>query len=495
MHTPDNQPEPSVIFPEQPARGWRGYCWSIRISTATALALAVLVVVLVNILAHRIPWRNDFSQTGKYRLTENTRLLIEGLRHEVRITSMVRPDHELANQIGDLLREYDYASPLIQIAQIDPYRDLLHVQKLAEQHGLRESNLVLFESGARQRIVNIEEIAEFDYLPVLYGEPRRLKSFKGEAAFSSAIHGVTDQKSPIVYAVRGHRERDLNDPHPVSGYSALASLIRNEQMTLRDLRIAEAGGIPSDTDLLLIAGPRSRMTDAELEIVANYLDNNGRLLLLLDRVDSSLESILERWGVTVGRGTVTGLTLSGSELFVGEYGDHPITGNLRGMSTVFYRPRPLYPNEHAIAASDQQADRLRVNILAAGRDVIQAADRPTPEQAVTGAHPPIALAVEKGSVLGGDTRLRQTRLVIFGDADFLSNHGMVAANGTLLVNALNWLVERDHRLDIPPSQPHGDVLLMHRKSLSHLFQIGVVVIPAFLLALAIAMRFAYGNTE
>ncbi len=460
-----------------------------RLNTVINLGLAMLVLVLTNALAQRILWRHDFSRGGLHRLSQNTRIMIEELDQNVSITVMLQPNHELASAVRDLLREYDNASRRINVNYLDPYRDLIGVQALAEKHGLEGSDIVLFVSGDRQRVVDVDTIAEFDYLPVLYGEPRRLKAFHGESAFSSAIHAVSDLTAHVVYYLRGHGERDLNDPHPVSGYSELTRLILDEQMELRELRIADTGGVPDDADMVLVLGPRQRLTTMELDVLHNYLENHGKLMLLLDKPESGMELLLDKWGVTVAPGTVGGVTLSHAELFVGEYGEHPVTRNLIGVTTVFYRPRPLFRNENA--ASDDQSDRLRVSLLAKGRELLDANGEPVRQPAFDSV-PAVAAAIEKGRVHGGGERSRQTRVIVFGDTDFVSNTGMVAGNPVFLVNALNWLVERDHRLDIAARFPETDMLLLSRQHLSALFLSVGLAVPALFLALGLAVRCCRG---
>jgi len=49
---------------------------------------------------------------------------------------------------------------------------------------------------------------------------------------------------------------------------------------------------------------------------------------------------------------------------------------------------------------------------------------------------------------------RAMRLIVFGDSDFATNQLLQinADNGLLLANALNWLVEREELLGIPPKK-------------------------------------------
>lgn len=460
-----------------------------RLNTVINLGLALLVLVLANLLARRLPWRHDLGPAGYHQLSQNSRIMLESLEQDVTITVMMRSDHELAAQVRDLLREYDLASRAIRVNYLDPYRDLTDVQALAGKYPLESADIVLFESGDRRQMIDLDTVAEFDYLPVLYGESRRLKVFHGESAFSSAIHAVSGMASPVVYYLRGHGERDLNNPHPVTGYSKLARLIRDEQMQLRELSLAEAGGIPEDADMVLVLGPRQPLSAAELDGLSHYLENHGKMMVLLGCPGSGMESLLASWGVSVTPGRVGGVTLTRAELFVGDYAEHPVTRNLSGITTVFYRPRPLFRNQKA--APDDPASRLNVSLLAKGRELLDA-DAALPEPALAATAPAVAAAIEKGQAGGVNERRRQTRILVFGDIDFASNAGMVGGNRILIANALNWLAGREQRLDIAPRFPEKDVLLLSRQHLMVLLMGAGLMIPGLFLIFGMALGYCRG---
>ena len=65
-------------------------------------------------------------------------------------------------------------------------------------------------------------------------------------------------------------------------------------------------------------------------------------------------------------------------------------------------------------------------------------DRPAPVS--------VAVAVERGGASAIEMELRPTRMVVVGDSDFVSNgalQGGVGGNTDFLLNAVNWLVERE----------------------------------------------------
>jgi len=200
-----------------------------------------------------------------------------------------------------------------------------------------------------------------------------------------------------------------------------------------------------------------------------------------------MEELLEHWGVAAGPEEAVGLTLTGRELVVTEYGDHAITRNLKKVTTMFYMPRALEPLGDVGPVAEIPADKPRVTVLAsstadgwAEADLSQTpprydpgVDRPGPV--------PIVLAVEKGAVGEIDVEIRPTRLVVMGDSDFVSNGALrsgVGGNRDFFMSALNWLLEREALLAISAKAPWELRLDMDRRRMRMTFLLIVGAMPA-----------------
>jgi ABC-type uncharacterized transport system involved in gliding motility auxiliary subunit len=76
------------------------------------------------------------------------------------------------------------------------------------------------------------------------------------------------------------------------------------------------------------------------------------------------------------------------------------------------------------------------------------------------------------------TESRPGRLVVFGDSDFASNAQLASVgNPTLLLNAMNWLVERENLLAIPAKKADQIQLNLTRRDLSTIYLIVLVGLP------------------
>src|SRR5581483_8131667 len=67
----------------------------------------------------------------------------------------------------------------------------------------------------------------------------------------------------------------------------------------------------------------------------------------------------------------------------------------------------------------------------------------------------LAVAVEKGGVDDQRVKMDSSRLVLIGNAAFLSNDEYRFSEGAsmdLTVNVLNWLLDREEMIGIPPKE-------------------------------------------
>jgi len=469
MEVTPTPPSPAGIGSRRRARLASG------LNAAAALALAAALVVMLNYLSFRHYARRDVSRSHFYSLSDKTRALLASLTNRIDVTVFYQQDNAAYEDVDNLLREYEYAAAgKLRVERVDPDRDLARTEEMARKYQVTEPNVVVFDYAGRSKFVTSREVLEMDYSGVLQGGSPEPKSFKGEQAFSSAIQSVADEKKPKMYLLHGHGERSIEDHNQYSGFSGIAQQIRRDNVDVEELTLGEKQGIPEDADAVVIAGPAKRLSPREIEVLQAYMDRQGRLAVLLDAVsDGGLSTFLRSWGVKVGDDVVVDptRTLSGLELFVTEYTQHPITRSLREVTSILYLPRSIEPLEEPGDAAGR-ADKPRVVSLAscsadgwAESDLDQ---KPMKFDASLDRKGPISLAVavEKGAVDGVDVGIRPTRMVVFGDTDFAANGALTGGNVDLMLGALNWLIEREHLLAIAPKTIDETRLVMSRAQLN-----------------------------
>ena len=468
-----------------------------------AIVLFAVVIVMINVISSRHYRRWPLGWQDYLALSPKTQSLLHDLHARIRIIVFMNRSDRYFGDIRDLLQEYVYAasrSPELRMAveYVDPDRDLVRARELAAEHELKDEGVVIFECEGRRTYVEPGQI--FDYTLNLNEQgslERQQGAFRGEQMFSSAILNVTQARRPIVYMLTGHGERDMEDFGSPAGYSAIVRAMRRDNIEVRSLRLAESGQVPADTGVLIIAGPRRRLSQVEVDQIAQYLDRSGRLLLCVDpRAETGLEDLLNDWGIRAADETVVGLSLTGEELFVNAYGEHPITRDLSRVTTMFYRPRRIEVVPGSGNESDDRADRPRVTVLAAcGEDGWAETDpdmtppRLDPAVDFPGRHA-VAVAIERGAVAGIDVELDPTRLVVVGDSSFISNGAMsggVGGNRDFFMSALNWLLDRDALMALGPKDPTEIHLNMTRPQLRLTYLLIVGAMPGLVALIGVGV--------
>ncbi len=113
-----------------------------------------------------------------------------------------------------------------------------------------------------------------------FGAPSEPPSFKGEDKLSSAILNVTEDRQTAVYFLTGHGEMGIEGDEEKDLNQFVLDLKR-ENCRVAALNLLKTPQMPADCDLLVIAGPEKPFTDSEVEILRQYLENNGRLFVLV----------------------------------------------------------------------------------------------------------------------------------------------------------------------------------------------------------------------
>jgi len=451
---------------------------------------------MVNYASFRHYKRHDFSRTKLYQLSDKTTSMLKSLTNAIDVVVFFQPGQEVYEDVDNLLKEYQDASKLIHVQKVDPDRDLARTELLAKKYQVSKPNVVVFDNNGRSKFVNAEDIVEMDYSGMQMGAPPRKTGFKGEQAFSSAIQNITQVKTPTVYFLQGHGERDPDSFDRAKGYSGLAREIKRDNTTIKKITLGEQKTIPADADALVIAGPQKHFALAEVEQVRQFIAQNGRVLFLLDSfTDTGLTTLLKEWGVRVGDDVVIDptRTMSGNELFVTQYEHHPITEKLTGVSSVLYVPRSVEAIEEAAPGPDSPPDKPRVTTLikctAEGWGETDPNQNPVRYDPSVDRKGPlgVAVAVEKGGAPGAvDVNIKPVRLVVIGDSSFLANASLGSGGGLdLFQSALNWMLDRKELMAIAPKTVEEYHLLLDQGQLRLLGWAVIVGLPALVAILGI----------
>lgn len=464
-----------------------------NLNVVAAVLLAVVLVLMVNFISLNNPVRMDWSGRQYYALSDKTINLLEELEQQVNVTVFFQEEHPLYHEIENLMEEYQYHSRNIHVEWVDPARDRARTEQLANQYGLTEAQVVVFDLGGKSKVVRQADIANSQM--VKGRKEPVISAFKGEQAFSSAIQGLMQGTPPVVYFLNGHGEKRVTEFDQISGYSKIGSQLFRDNLEVKELMLTADKKIPDDCAALVVAGPTKSMSAVESGMIEEYLGRSGRVMLLLDALkETGLEPMLRRWGVALRNDFVIDPenTLKGSDVYVRTYYEHPITLRMGDAGARFHLPRSVEPI--VAASSDTPAeDRPTVEQLAMTSDKSWSetqVDDPSPKYdgntADLRGSMSLAVAVERGATQKLlDVQIRPSRMVVFGDSDFVSNGALTGGDQDLFMSALNWLLDREVLMAIAPKPIEEIKLNLTSRQLHGMFWINMVAIPSIAVAIGL----------
>jgi hypothetical protein len=456
--------------------------WGMGLHVCFLMLVVLSVLVMTNYIGQDYFLRFHISTQRRLELSPRTVGLLHSLTNRVKVTLYYDAEDEesLYGTVAELLSEYRLVNSRITIQTVDYIRDPGLAQKVKAKYNLSaptDKNLVIFDCDGRVKPVEGSRLASYIVEQVPNPTPeakgpafrRRPTAFLGEMAFTAALLDVTSAKPLKAYFLQGHGEHQIDSGDEVAGYLKLASILKQNCIKSEPLSLLGTNAVPEDCNLLVVAGPRDVIPDAELEKIEQYLNRGGRLLALFNfgsfRKQTGLERMLTKWGVDVGHNIVTdpdnAIPGKTTDMLVSNFGSgkHPAVNCLLGSGLHLSLPRTV--------------GQLKLRAEAADAPHVEEIASTGPRATVVGElvrNPPLPLivAVEKGALKDVITERGATRMVVVGDSLFLGNLQInSAANRDFAAAAVNWLLERTQLLGGPGPRPMTEYKIVMTKAQMH----------------------------
>jgi len=394
-------------------------------TNAIILSVAVVaILVLLNFLSFRHSKRFDLTTDKQFSVSDQTRKIVGGLQRDVTIVRFARPSDSTpdSQRFEDLMIEYKHLSPHFQFKDVNPQEK----PEVAKEYGAKHIGDVIVASG--QQKVNLEGSPEGGF---------------SESDVTNTILKATRDTVKTVCFVTGHGEKSLTDSG-VDGYAQMAENLKRETYTADSINLV-TGGIPSDCDVVVIAGPTKPFFPQETAMVSKYLDAGGKVLIEVDpETDPKLDTVFQPWNINVGNNVVIDASGMGQLLGAGpeiplvvQYGDSPITKGLERQMTYF-------PIARTVSIADKsKSDPEAVELLT--KPKLEHTVKYDPKTDTLG---PLSLGVAASRKVDD----KSARLVVIGDSDFATDQvlGGPGSDGDLFLNTINWLAQDENLISIRP---------------------------------------------
>ena len=471
---------------------WESFQIANRLKLANHWVQVVLILTFIaglNHLALRNFYRFDLTENHRYALSPETKAYLEELTDPIQIIVTVPKDSPrqeeqvLYRYLSQLLQEYAYQSRragsfLIDVEYVDIYKDLARADFLASNHGLDQPDSILVLSGDRQRLIRADEIISFvDMRPT---------AFTGEATLTSAIMEVTQEQSPKLYFLEGHQEVGPNDPSPQFGLSQLTKELELRNFSIERLDLTTVEAVPEDAAVLIIADPKGPLLASELEKIRTYLiDRAGRVMAWIrPGVETGLYPLIAEWGIRLSDQIViepdSGYREGSGTLLIRNFSEHPITRSLIDNKTFLLSGwmRPVFP------VAPQPVDERLDFVPLFGTSQSSWAESAYRTETTPAFDPvsdfrgpvPVAVAAQRRASSQLGIKVPGGRLVVFGSADLFANQHIASlGNVYLFFNTLNWMLDRDRFLVIPPRPVDSYQLVLSEEQLKRIGLLFLIV--------------------
>ncbi|MGC3989688.1 MAG: Gldg family protein [Chthoniobacteraceae bacterium] len=475
-------------MPDSTPKVFKIHRFQIGLNVLIQTLLVLFIIVAANYFAFRHYQRWDLSRDHEHTLADQTQRLLRGLKSTVHIVVFFPDDSSITGDLDSLLKEFQYASrSKIEVEKVDPARDLARARELSVKYKFGNENVVVVDCNDRSKVIPASDLVDMDESVAMFNQAPTIRDFKGEQALASALLEVTEPEQAKVYVLTGDGEPELDDP----ALKLLSTYIGRQNLALLSLNLASSkDGVPADAKTVLIAGAKYDLNETEIKALDAYWQKKGRLFIALDPTafTPKLDNFVKNIGLvpqddrvlkTVNLGPVAVVQRNVAASYMD---GSPITRRLKNINTALPGNTQSIKLDSATASAGQT--KLQGLMLAADgywgetkytADVNQGGSYtflPSEDHA-----PPLTLAAtaEKGAVAD-----ESSRLFLAGNADFLQSDALtqVGPNVDFIVGALNWLVDREELIGVPPRLVQNFTLNITDAQVSRLALFALVIIPA-----------------
>ena len=285
-----------------------------RLRIRNALLTIAILSLLISLawLSRLYNTQFDLSANSSNTLSESSQKILGTLPDTLTITVYIKQS-SLQKQAQQLLDKYRRFKQNIQLNFIDPDT----VPDKAREPNIGPQGAIVVEYQGRNEKI----------------------TFLDESSLSNVLLQLASTNERWITFITGHGE-----PSPAGqanfDLSLFGKQLAHHKIKSQTINLAQLSAIPDNSSLLVLITPRVPLLLGELNILLNYINDGGNLLLLTDPENQHLKSIEQLLGITKLPGTIVDSSsgLYGIDdptfVLVSEYTRHPVTLNFSNI-TVF----------------------------------------------------------------------------------------------------------------------------------------------------------------
>jgi ABC-2 type transport system permease protein len=301
------------------------------ITSAATTAVVLAIAVVVNLVVGQLPSdlvERDISDNSLYTVSDTSVDYLSALERDVELVVLASED-TTDQRITKFLHNYAALSGHLSLSFVDPVE---HPSALTEYEADQNTVVVRCADTGRQRVVPFSDILVADLMSYYTYGTYTYSEFDAEGQLTSAVDYVTSDNSHILYLAENHGESALG--------GSVTDAISKANLSTSTVSLLLDNGVPDDCSLLVFNQPQTDLSADEAQMVRDYLEGGGQVMILLTRTDlANFNAILADYGLAMAQGYIGdtaryyaqygrfyfSATLSASSPITAQFGDDDLT--------------------------------------------------------------------------------------------------------------------------------------------------------------------------
>lgn len=281
----------------------------------------ILFILFLNILSNGFFHRFDLTKDKRYTLSSASLNIIQQVQNPLYLKIYLQGDlpsefKRLQNETQDLLEEFQAYNKNVIFEFSDPLEgenedDRMDNIKELYRKGLTPINITVDVKGKQSQamvfpwaiaIYNNKEV-NIPLLKNIMGASTTQKVIGSvqhlEYSIADAINKITKEKQKKVAVIKGNKE--LQDIYIAKFLMQVRESYHIGPFTLDSVAQNPIGSLQAlqKYDLAIIAKPTEKFSDAEKQVLDQYIINGGKTLWLIDQVSIEMDSLYNTTGATL----------------------------------------------------------------------------------------------------------------------------------------------------------------------------------------------------
>ncbi|MFN8325604.1 MAG: gliding motility-associated ABC transporter substrate-binding protein GldG [Flavobacteriaceae bacterium] len=470
---------------------------SSRKENLKKVVVTILFLIGLNFVGHFIFKRFDLTADKRYTLSETSLQIVSDVKEPLYVDVFLQGNFpgefkKLQTETQQLLEEFKAENPNIIFQFVNPLEDEEADKEKTfnsfVERGLTPVNVTVNDKGQQtQEVVFPWAVAtcgnrsvKVPLLKNMMGASTAEKVVSSvqhlEYAFANAFNTVSNAKQKKVAILKGNGElhdifiadfvKSVRDNYYIGTFT-LDSVAKNPMESLKYLK---------KYDLVVVAKPTEVFTDAEKQVMDQYVVNGGKTLWLVDQVNMEMDSLMStgenlafprdlnlndmffKYGIRIKPDLIKDVMATPIALATGEQGSatqytqypwmfspliypdektkNPIVSNLDGLKFEFASPIELLNNSIKKTVLLQSSPYSKLIGTPSEIKLSMVEERPEQKEFTGGGKYPVAVLLE-----GQFHSVYENRVLAFKDNSFKSvgkeNKMIVISDGNVIKNQLD----------------------------------------------------------